>query len=70
MLFNKEERQESSSGLVIRVQMGKLRKQGSIPGEDEAIVSSPKYSEALKAHPIPIQCGTWDVVLRDTIAAV
>jgi len=34
MLFNNEERQESSSGLVIRVQAGKLRKLGSIPGED------------------------------------
>ena len=66
MSFNNEERQESSSGLVIRVRAGKIRKQGSIPGDDYAFVSSPKYSETLMAHPIPIHCGTWDVFLRDT----
>ena len=47
ILFNNEERQKSSSGLVIRVQVGKLRIKGSIPGEDQALVSSQKYSEAL-----------------------
>jgi hypothetical protein len=58
MLFSNKDRQESSTGLVIRVQVGKLRNWGLIPGKDKVLFSSAKYSEILKAHPVPIQCGT------------